>query len=390
MRKTIVAALFGFAVLACGQVPRTSPASGDVVLFVNGNGSAISAVDAQTHRTITQLPRGVASADWKHYYVATQNVLADYNPLTGQVARTLPLPGSYGLPVVTATGAAGGLSPNGQYLVLEAANDGIAHLLVVDTTFSKKPLRIDDLHGDFRFDAIANDATRLYLIQHTADQHYYVRDYVLGAGLDPTIVFDKSDGAAAMSGVRLMGVPSPAGDTLYSIYARKDQSAFIHQPFLNAPIAICVDLSGPGYGADSRAMHWTLALSGDGGRLFAINGSLGTITELWLTSNDSRSVAFDGGPMAAAAGAALTPDGRQLVVAGSGVRFLDATSLRTTASALTDWKVAGITFAPDGKSLYAVSESGQVARVDLSGKTSETFDTSLGYAGGVLGSGLFS
>ncbi|HZQ49322.1 MAG TPA: hypothetical protein VFB69_03350 [Candidatus Dormibacteraeota bacterium] len=389
MRKTTVALLLGFLVLACGQAPRTTPEKGDVVLFV-GVGSAVTALDVQTHRAIAQLPRGVASADWKHYYVASGQTLADYDPISGQVTRTLSLPGDYTLPVVTATGADGGLSANGQYLVLEGPNDGSSHLLIVDTAFTKQPQRIDDLRGDFRFDAISNDAERLYLIQHTTGEHYYVRDYVLGAGLDPTIVFDKSDGAAAMSGLRLMGVPSPGGDTLFSVYARKSEGAFIHQLFLDQPIAICIDLSGPGYGGDARAMHWSLALSRDGGRLFAVNSTLGVITRLDLQGGGSSTVPVDGGAMSASAGAALTPDGRHLIVAGNGVRWLDANSLHTTATSLGDWTVSGTAPAPDGRSIYVLGGDGRVAQLDLSGKVLATFDASPGYPGVLLGSGFFS
>src|SRR5690349_22892342 len=156
MRKTIVVAVVALLVAACGRVPRTDARAGDQILYIAG-GSTVTAIDATTRAAIAQLPKGVASADWKHYYTVTGEVLIDLNPLTAAPVRSLPLPGDYKLPVVTATGATGGLSQNGQYLVLQAANDGASHLLVVDTSFTKTPLRIDDLKGDFQFDAVSID-----------------------------------------------------------------------------------------------------------------------------------------------------------------------------------------------------------------------------------------
>jgi hypothetical protein len=389
MRKTILVALIGMLAAACGSAPRTGPAAGDDLLFVV-TGSTVASVDTRTHTVLGDLPLGVPAPDWTHYYLVSGSVLEDYDPMTGRVIRSLPLPGRYALPVVTASGAPGGLSQNGQYLVLQAPNDGTSHLLVVDTSFTRAPVRVDNLHGDFQFDAISNDGVRVYLIQHTGDGHYFVRDYVLGTGLDPTIIFDKSDGAAAMSGLRLMGVASPTGEILYSVYARKDQSAFIHQLSLDGPVAFCIDLSGPGYGGDSRAMRWSLAMTRDGARLFAANSLLGVVSELWLTSNDKRTVPFDRAAMHASAGALITPDGRSLVIAGTGVRWLDPTTLHTTAIALDSWTVAGIAFAPDGGSLYVVSDTGQIAQLDGSGHTIASFDSGLRTAGTLIHVGRFS
>jgi hypothetical protein len=390
MRKAIVVvAVVALLVAACGRVPRADAQPGDQILYV-AVGATVAAIDAATHASIAQLPQGVASADWKHYYTVTGDVLTDLNPMTGVASRSLPLPAAYSLPVVTATGATGGLSQNGQYLVLQGANNGASHLLLVDTSFTKPPVRIDDLRGDFQFDAVSLDGTRIYLIEHTGDGHYFVRDYVLGSGLDPTIIFDKSDGTLAMSGERLMGVPAPAGDMLYSVYARKDKSAFVHQLFLDGPIAICIDLSGPGYGADARAMRWSLAMAPDGSRLFATNPSLGIITEISLDNSGSRTVPLDGGSMRASAGTLVTPDGRWLIVAGTGIRWLDANTLRMTASALPSWNIVGLANSADGKAIYAISDSGQIAQLDGAGRTVTTFDSATAHPGGLLGSAFFS
>ncbi len=391
MRKAILAGLCAVVIVAaCGQVPRQGPQPGDDILFI-ATASGVAAVDARTHSSLASLPAGTATADWKHYYVVTDGVLIDLNPLTGSTQRSMAVPAGYALPIVTAGKMPGGLSQDGVWLVLEKHDATGSHLLEIRTTFAGSPRPID-LAGDFTFDAVSNDGSRVYLIQHAANGHYFVRDFIVGSGLDPTVIFDKTDGAAAMSGVRLMGVPAPDGSWLYSVYARKDQSAFVHELNLEAPLALCVDLAGPGYAANGGAMHWALAMAPATGRLVAVNAALGVVTEMTPP----------GGPDAAAAmgrvtglsgptSAVLTPDGATLVVgAQGGVRWMSVSGWKTTASALDSWAIVGLVPAGDGKTIYAVSDSGQVARLDAAGHVISTFDSRLGYAGGLRGSTIFS
>ena len=389
MRKPILVGLASLLIAACGQVPQQGPRAGDQVLYI-ATTSGVAAVDARSHTSLALLGPGVASPDWKHYYVVSGSALLDLDPATGSVQRSTPLPAGYSLPVVTAGRMPGGLSPDGEWLTLEKHDVAGSHLLVVRTTLAQSPEAIE-LAGDFTFDAVSNDGTRVYLIQHAADGHYFVRDYVIGTGLDPQIVFDKTDGSAAMSGVRLMGVPAPDGSWLYSVYARKDQSAFVHELSLDASVALCVDLVGPGYAADGGAMQWALAMTPEGDRLVAVNGPLGVVTEM----------VPPGGPDAGASGrvtglsgptsAVLTPDGATLIVGGhGGLRWIAVNSLRTTATALESWTIVGLLLAGDGKTIYAVSDSGQVARLDAAGHVISTFDSGLGYAGGLRGSAILS
>lgn len=365
MRKSIAVALTTFVVAACGHVPESGPRAGDAILFIAGR-SAVTAVDARTHAEVASLPPGVASPDWQHYFSVSGNRLFDLDPMTGQTVRSLPLPETYLLPIVTSSGLPGGPSPDGRWLALQAP--GTSHLLVVDTSFAQAPRRID-LDGDFTFDAISNDGMRVYLIQHAAGGHYFVRDYVFGVGLDPNIVFDKSDGGVAMSGVRLMGVPSPDGSWLYSVYARKDESAFVHELNLDATVAVCVDLAGPGYAADAKAMQWSLAMSGASGTLFAVNGPLGLVMQV----DSARSATI--GAMRGGTSALVSFDGRALLIGGAGVRWLDTSTLRVSATALTSWAITGLAMPADGRGIYALSDSGKVAAVDSAGHVASTFDS---------------
>jgi hypothetical protein len=389
MRAAVLIVLSAIVVAACGRAPASGPGPGDQVLFI-ASGSSVLAVDSRSQAVISRLPLGEPSSDWRHFYAVSGAELQDLDPMTGSLQRSLPLPAAYRLPIVTAAGMPGGLSQNGRWLVLQQHDANASHFAVVETTSFGSPPRQFNLPGDFQFDAISNDGGRVYLIQNAGNGHYFVRLYTVGDGLSPDVVVDKSDGNAAMSGVRLMGVPAPGGDWLYSVYARPNESAFIHELNLSAPFALCVDLSGPGYAANPSAMRWSLALSADGRRLFAANSALGIVTEVvppdGPPSGAARTEHLDGGPMSTAGGFMLTGDGMRLIVAGSGgIRWLDVSTLKTVATALPARTVAGIALSPDGKTVYAVSDSGQVTQLDSGGNVVSTFDPGVGKPIALLG-----
>jgi len=88
--------------------------------------------------------------------------------------------------------------------------------------------------------------------------------------------------------------------------------------------------------------------------------------------------------------AVVTDDGRSLLIAGQGVRRLNASTLQVTATALDSWNVTGLAASTGGKAIYAISDSGRVAALDPSGHVTMTLDSGLGYAGGLRGSAIFS
>ena len=389
MRKTILAGLTAVLIAACGQVPHAGPQAGDQILFI-ANHDGVTAIDARTNARLTSLPPGVPSSDWKHYYVVSGSLLLDLDPLSGRTSRSLTVPAGFALPIVTASGQPGGLSQDGGWLVLEKHDASGSHLLDIRTTLAAKPVQVD-LAGDFTFDAVSNDGMRIYLIQHASGGHYFVRDYVMGAGLDPQIIFDKSDGAAAMSGVRLTGVPSNDGEWLYSVYARENQSAFVHELNLGGSIALCVDLTGPGFAADRGAMRWSLAMSPGGGRLFAVNGPLGIVTELRPPDGPGGVRTVQIGRSDGATSTLLTRDGASLLVGGSGgVRRIELNALHIVNTVLEKWTVTGLASSADGKTVYALSDSGQVAQLDTSGHVITTFDSGVNGAAALAGVQRFS
>ena len=274
--RALVLAIGALVVVAgCGRVPGVQVTAGDYKLYEAASTSTsnnLSVIDSRSHSVELNMPLGTPSPDWTHLYTVQGTVVVDLDPRTGAVLHKLQLPGSYQLPSATSSGVPGGLSPNGHWLVLESFDQtptslpGASHLLVLDTTYATKPKRID-LNGYFTFDAVNNGGDRVYLIEYLSNTGYQVRFYNLGASsgyLDPTVVFDKSDGSSAMAGIRLSGVPSHDQHWLYSVYVRPDRSAFIHALNLEGPIAFCIDLPGSGYATNPDEFHWSLAMSADG------------------------------------------------------------------------------------------------------------------------------
>lgn len=402
MRISGAALCIGILVTACGTT-QTQAGSGDKLYAAvsAGHSQFVQVIDSRSHKVERRLPMGVPSSDWKHLYSILSTSLVDTDPQTGATLSTLALGHAYRLPDATFTGVPGGLSPNGQWLVIESYDvtgedlPSASHFLLIETPGLKIKSWID-LAGFFNFDAVSNDGRRLYLIQFVSGKAYYVRWYDLAMGrLDPGVVFDKNDGANAMSGLRLSGVASANGGWLYSMYVRDHAGPFIHALSLEGPIAFCLDLPGSGYAEDGSAMQWSLALSPGGSTVYAANLASGEVAKVGIADGAPQIVhkahialtTSTGGLIKnveakelGANAAVVSLDGSTLVVAGgSGLVWIDAQALAVRHRALTDWRIWSVGLSPDGRNLYAMSEGGKVAEISMGSATvGATFDLSGG------------
>ena len=389
MRGLLGAVVVILVVAGCGKAAAPPVTGGDFMLYeaATTNSSQLVAVIGTRSQSVERtLPWG--ALDGKHLYSVRNTTLSDIDPLTGSTTRTLRLPYNFQLPMVTASGIAGGLSQNGRWLVLSHQPDQIdtfgSHMMVVDTSLMKTAVPVD-LQGSFQFDAISNDGQRIYMIEYLSGANYRVRMYNVAAHqLDPTIVVDKSDPKEAMTGIRLSGVASPDGQWLYSVYVRPNKGAFIHALNLNQPYAFCLELPGAGYqsGAPDE-LQWSLALSADGSQLFAANGAMGIVTDIHNDGNAPPSVtrtvhvgtstASAGGLVKdveakefGSGGAVLSPDGKTLVMtAKTGLAWVDTATLHVRSRHLTDWTVWSLGLSPDGSMVYALSDNQKIAELSM-------------------------
>jgi len=407
--KQLLLALFGLVLVAgCGRVPVAPLAAGDFRLYEAASTSSsqlVAVINSRSQTAESRLPLGALSADGAHLYTVSSNALQDIDPHSGAVLRTLRLPGSFDLPPATLGGIPGGLSQNGQWLVLQTSGAlTSSHMLLISTAQLKVTNRID-LDGTFEFDAIDNTGTRLYLIEYTniTQGYYRVRVYEVGTGLSSYTVIDKGDKGTPepMTGVRLSGVFSPDGTWLYSVYARQGSGAFVHALSLTQPFAFCLDL--PDSGSPTDAFHWSLALTADGKHLYAVNGAMGSVTQIDNLDGYNPSIVRTkqiGAPGATAGvlvqnvdakelganGAVVSHDGVTLVTTGAtGLIWIDTATLRMRSRQLKTWTVWSLVGSSDGTRVYALRDNGAIAELAMSdGQMGATFNPSVGSPIGLL------
>jgi hypothetical protein len=172
----------------------------------------------------------------------------------GRVLSSADFAGAWGVPVTTYAEQQGtGISADGRTLVLENVVNTYpiaeSHFLVVNA----KSLEIErsiDFKGDFAFDALSPDGTRLYLIQHTNPNdttHYVVRGYDVVAGrLLPGRIADRTQKSWVMQGYPMARATSADGRMVYTLYQNPGGFPFVHALDTERGVAHCVGLPWTG------------------------------------------------------------------------------------------------------------------------------------------------
>lgn len=333
-------------------------------------------------RVLRSLPSGVPSPDWHTLYVAVasadQTTVEAVDVASGRVLRSTRLAGRFELPVIGTAGVPDGLSGDGGTLVLaNQADTPVSRFAVLPTDFSK-PAELVDLPGDFEFDALSPDGSRLFVIEHLAGpdrSRYRVRLYNRGAGkLDKAAIVDKRDAwETSMAGYPNTRVAGPGGAWVYTLYRNADHGPFIHALNAQDGFALCVDLPKGRGGDDRTARLWTLVRNGTGGLLYAVNTALGLVAEidgqeytvLRTASFPPDRPAADGQP--ARPGSVALGDGGDVLLVGSshGVVAIGTGSLAVQRRDLAGWAVDGLVASADGRRVYVLSSArGRVAAID--------------------------
>jgi hypothetical protein len=195
---------------------------------------------------------GVLAPTGLVHYVAlpaeAATALAVVNVHGGQVVSSASIPGSFGIPLVTQNGEAGGLSRDGRTLVLATwlgTGAKVSRFAVVDT----KPLRVRrivTLKGSYSYDALSPDAKTMYLIEYTrgaTSQRYRVRAYDLEGGrLLAGAIADKRLWGDYMRGFPVSRATTGDGGWVYTLYGKNDGTAFVHMLDARHRAAVCVNL----------------------------------------------------------------------------------------------------------------------------------------------------
>jgi hypothetical protein len=196
---------------------------------------------------------GVVARDGKVRYQALRagggTLVEAVATRNGVVRRTRFLHGLYGVPLVAYDGSTGGLSRNGQRLVLysQTPNHTKTRYVVLDP----RTLRVESrfvLNGEFGFDALSPDGSLMYLIQIKGGQtgsglSYDVRAFDVDTGhLVPGAIVDRREPDEKMTGIPLTRVGSDDASWAYTLYSRSAGGAFVHALHTTAREAFCIDV----------------------------------------------------------------------------------------------------------------------------------------------------
>ena len=192
----------------------------------------------------------------------------------GVVIRWRDIRGHWAVPGVAFDGTAGGLSGDGRKLVLmqvQTAPLPTRSVFQIVRTSDLAPVQRVVLKGNFAFDALSPDGSRLYLIQHVSQQNlsrYVVRAYALDRHrLLPGRIADRTQRGWVMAGYPVTRATSADGRWIYTLYMRPSGYPFVHALDAVRGVAHCVGI--PWHG--NQNVLWRLRLSvRDGGRALTL------------------------------------------------------------------------------------------------------------------------
>jgi hypothetical protein len=224
-------------------------------------------------------PEGVLAPGGKIRYLTLANgrsTTVNASRSNGVVIRWRDIRGHWGIPGVTINGTAGGLSSNGRTLVLirpQTAPVVTRSAFLVVRTSDLAPLQRVVLKGNFSFDVLSPDGSRLYLIQYVSQRNlsrYVVRAYDLAhRRLLPGRIADRTQRGWVMAGYPVARATSAGGRWIYTLYARPGGTPFVHALDAVRGVAHCVGI--PWNAARQNALFAMRLSVRDGGRTLTVH-----------------------------------------------------------------------------------------------------------------------
>jgi hypothetical protein len=194
---------------------------------------------------------GVVTSDGAIRYVALidgkRTLVESVATQGGQVLHWKSLRGLVGIPMVAWDGTLGGLSRDGQSLVLASPQGSSWTRFVVLDQLTLRVRAQVRLRGSFAFDALSPDGSLMYLIQYlgssfAVNQPYAVRAFSWKTRkLVPGAIVDKREPDEKMNGQAVTRAGTPNG-WAYTLYMRPGKKPFVHALDTVHRRAFCVDL----------------------------------------------------------------------------------------------------------------------------------------------------
>jgi hypothetical protein len=177
----------------------------------------------------------------------------------GSRLKSANVAGSFGIPMLTYNGLAGGLSYDGKMLVLQSMGlPPMTRFVVVGTDDLGVRARIK-LSGLFGYDAQSPDGSKLYLIERRSSNdldEYVVRAYDLKKHkLLPGRIADRAQKTWVMRGRATTRTTSSGGRWVYTLYANPGGYPFIHALDTVKAVAHCIGVPWPATDATHVAVN---------------------------------------------------------------------------------------------------------------------------------------
>lgn len=328
----LLAVMIGWGVSGLGSGPlpgllvRTQ--SGLTVLDAQGE-PVLSAAGGQVS------PDGSVVVHTETLATGTTLVVAS-DAATGATRWSTEVVGRYAVRLVAEGGAAAVLGPTLTQGASPYVPEGRSQTrLMVVSPSGAQPYHLE---GNFEPEAMSLDESNIFVIQYTpplVPESYQVRRLDLTTGEVGDVFTPDEELQQEMGGTARTQVASADGRRLYTLYTLaaadgSDTHAFIHVLDLDEQWAHCIDLPAAFTGAGDAT---ALALSPDGGRLYAADRAGGVVAAIDTKALEAVAVeTLPRGTVGHQAVATAGPGDDLYVSAGKRVDVLDGTTLQPLAS----------------------------------------------------------
>jgi len=210
---------------------------------------------------VTVSPGGVTAPGTMTHFLTRQaaarrTIVRGVDWSSRRTTGKLAIVGPYTVPAVALDVSPDGLSADGRTLALIKPRLTFPQSHTRLVLLSTQPLRVErrlNLQGDFSFDAISPDGSRLYLIRYLSPRdptRYAVRslDTRTGALIPGAIVDPNEQNPDEMRGYPITRATSPDGSWAYTLYSGS-KKPFVHALDTANGSAHCIDLPKLGGGS---------------------------------------------------------------------------------------------------------------------------------------------